>query len=160
MIAVDCPSSIIQRFKKKAKAAFPKETLSFLYGQIVGNHVYIDGIWTPPNIDEHCGHSVVYMQPEWDIEAIEYAKEHDAQVCGTIHSHPFRRTELDQFVYPDHAQSQADIEACGMAWEQISGICRVLETRSGRLRASVKFWGPTVPLAVKITSVKSIHHDD
>lgn len=159
MLSFECPRRLVESFKRQAKSAFPKETLSYIYGQIHGTSIVVEGIWVPDDVLRHCTHTSVTMLPHWDLEAIDVAKDQDAVVLGTIHSHPFCKDELytasGKFAgMPGMEQSAIDIESCGIAWQQISGICRVTENLACRLRASVKFWGPTVPLIVKLTSTK------
>ncbi len=143
MYTFECPKKLVEQFKRQAKGAFPKETISYVYGQIVGDNIIAEGLWTPDNVLDFCTKDTIYIQPNWYIEAIEEAKENDAVILADIHSHPVSY----KYSYAvSHMPSESDILSRGLAWQQITGICVVREAPSGRLSSSIKFWGPTVPL--------------
>lgn len=151
MYVLDCPKKILTEFKLQAKSAFPKETIAFLCGTIEYDLLTIQELWVPDNVLKYCDHNTVNIKSEWAVQAIDYAEENDLVVIGTIHSHPFTKEELEFYSGTGKHQSEADIDSCGLAWQQISGICVVRESKSGRLTSGIRFWGPTVPLNVKVT---------
>lgn len=150
MYVFEISKKLVSEFKAQAKSAFPKETIAYLCGTLEHNIITIEELWVPEDVLRYCTHDTVTIKPEWAIEAIEYAKDNDMVICGTIHTHPFTKEELAIYSGTGKHQSEADIDSCGLAWQQISGICVVKESKSGRLSASIRFWGPTVPLDVRI----------
>lgn len=150
MYSLVCPSKIAEEFKRLAKKAFPKETISYLCGTLVGDSVVIDALYTPDNVGKYSTSISISIQPEWSIEAAEFAKEEGLCVVGDVHSHPVTKEDRKLGVSASHAQSEVDLESRGLNWQQISGICLVTESKTGKLRASIKFWGPTIPLDVRI----------
>lgn len=139
------PDKIIQQFKQQAKAAFPRETFAYLIGIDAGTSVEVEDLYVPDNVDDHCGYNFVTIQPHWEIEAMEHARDDGRDVLGDIHSHPY--TAMDGVTKPDRAQSEADMDCNATG---LCGICTVVESRSGRLRASVRFWGPTTTVETVI----------
>lgn len=150
MYILDCPKKFINEFKKQAKKAFPKETIAYLCGIIEYDLITIEDLWIPDNVLNYCDHDTVWVKPEWAVEAIDYAKDNDLVIIGSIHSHPFTKKELSFYSGTGKHQSEADIDSCGLAWQQISGICVVKELKTGKLTSSIRFWGPTVPLTVRV----------
>ena len=150
MYILECPKKIITEFKNVAKKAFPSEILCYLEGTIEYDLITIDDLWIPDNVLKYCNHNTVNIQDTWAVNAIEYAKDNDMEIIGTLHSHPYTKEELSIYSCTGNHQSESDIDSCGLAWKQISGICVIKEFNSGRLSSSIRFWGPTVPLGVRI----------
>ncbi len=143
MFTFEIDKKLIKQFKDQAKEAFPKETIAYLCGSLEHNIIQVEELWVPDNVLKHCTKDSIWVQPQWAIEAIEYAKDNDLVIIGDCHSHPCSY----KYNYSvSHWPSEADIVSRGMAWQQITGICVVREAPSGRLSSSIKFWGPTVPL--------------
>jgi len=155
MLRVDCPAWVIDRFKREAKEYFPKECFAYLYGQLDAYCVTIEGLWFPEGLKQNCAENMVLIEPHWSTEAREVAKEHDAVLVADIHSHPWPSKYLAGGNPPDHSQSQADIDRRMNDWWKLSGICLIKETKTGKLRSSVRFWGPTIPLDVHINSTQT-----
>jgi hypothetical protein len=152
VIHLSVPPRIVREIKDAAKAAFPKETYFLLIGTTAGDQLHIDELYVPDDVDRHTTPWAVNPQPHWMMEAQELASETypDAMVLGWGHSHSFVLGEVKGRVR-DHAQSEGDIDfhPAGLL---ISAVCVVQEfQRKGRfaLRASVRFWGPTIPVQVK-----------
>ncbi len=147
MYSLYISKKLIKQFKDECKEAFPKETLTYLCGDLEQNIITIEELWSPPDVLKYATKDSILLQPSWSVDAIDYAKENDLIVCGDAHSHPVSY----KYNYSvSHWPSEADIVSRGLAWQQITGICVVREGPSGRLSSSVKFWGPTVPLDVRI----------
>ncbi len=116
-------------------------------GTMAGNAVHVDSIYMPADVSRHATGRSVTPQQAWIEDAMELAAEDpDTFVVGWGHSHPFLVDEVG-FRVEDHAQSEQDIASHpGLA---LSAVCIVQEfRRKGQLalRASVKWWGPTVPV--------------
>jgi proteasome lid subunit RPN8/RPN11 len=150
MYSLYISKKLIKQFKDISKDAFPSEILCYLVGDIEHNIITVEEFWFPENILDYCDHNTVNIQPHWGLEAIDYAKDNDMVISGSLHSHPYTKEELALYNCTGKHQSEADIDSCGMAWQQIAGICVVKESPSGRLSSSIRFWGPTVPLEVRI----------
>lgn len=148
MYILDCPKKIINEFKTLAKDAFPKETIAFLCGTIEYDLITIEELWVPENVLKYCTKDTITLQPTWSTDAIDYAKDNDLVIVGDIHSHP---VSYHYSYAVSTLPSEQDIESRGLAWQQISGICAVRQSKLGRLTSTVKFWGPTVPLNVRVT---------
>ncbi len=140
-IILTVPARIEREFKRAAKAAWPSEAFGYLLGTVAGDHVYIESLYVPDDMAEHCTHNRTEIQPEWLIDAQEAAKEDGLIICGDLHSHPFRYRET-RGVIQDRVQSEGDLD-CPHKW-LVAGVCVVQEMRNKRLRASTRFWGPTV----------------
>ena len=151
MYTFEISKSLVSKIKKISKDAFPRETIVYLLGEIIYDHIFVHDLWIPDNVLDYCTHYSVNVKPEWQIEAIEYAKDNELEVVGSCHSHPFTKEELSVFSVTGAHQSESDIDSCGLFWQQISGICLVKQSKSGRLSSSIRFWGPTIPLTVRIT---------
>lgn len=146
-ITLTVPPAIIREFKARAKTAFPKETWALMLGTIAGDHAHVDELYWPDDVDRFATNCQVSEQPHWFAEAQEQAKESDLVICGRLHSHPYERDEAD-FLVTDRAQSEGDLDSPGSRY-LISGVCVVQELKAKRLRASMRFWGPTVSVKLK-----------
>lgn len=147
-IQIEIPNQVIQQFKKQAKAAFPRETFAYLIGRDAGTVVEVESLFVPDGLDSHCTPASVAVQPHWLVDAKEYAADNAAaSVVGTIHSHPYTFAESGGCRL-DRGLSEADHEA--LRGQGISGVCTVQQAKSGSLRASIRFWGPTIPVETAI----------
>ncbi len=143
-IILTVPPRIEREFKRRAKAAFRRETFAFLIGTIAGDHAHLDELYWPDDVDEHCTESAVDIQDGWYADAQDYARESEAVILGSAHSHPYANGGGS---LKDRAHSETDLDS--PVSRMISGICVVQETKSGRLRASMRWWGPSVSLRVE-----------
>jgi hypothetical protein len=142
-IQIEIPNQVIRQFKKQARDAFPKETFAYLIGRDAGTVVEIESLFIPEGLDSHCTPASVAMQMHWPVDAREFAADDSAEVVGTIHSHPYTFEESGGCRL-DRGLSESDHEA--LRGQGISGICTVQQAKSGRLSASIRFWGPTIPV--------------
>lgn len=142
-------TKIVAKFKRKAKEIFPLESWGYLMGNTQDSCLEITHIWIPEDLEQYAKKDKVNPPPHWPILALEYCEEHDLTPLGSIHSHPYMYNELHHegkriCVNPDHATSEAD-SLSGIT-TQVHAICRILQSRSGRLTATIKFWGPEIPV--------------
>ena len=153
-ILVECPRRLIEGFKREAKRVFPKETYALLIGfdeeSPAGRRVSITEIYYPEDAERFCTTQRANWQDAWLVDAAEHAKDVGAELVGDIHSHPWTRAEWQAIDgIPGRQMSEDDYDK--FKWNRIAGICRVYETRTGKLRASVRFWPPLTPVKTKIT---------
>ncbi len=143
-IKVNVRRHVINRFKKAAKEAFPKETFAFLLGHNAGTLVDVEDLYFPEGIAKLSTVNSVEIPDELVSEARAYAKEEALTIVGDIHSHPFQWAELKRScTKPESTPSETDLRS---GWYHISAICLVCEDSKGRLTASKpRFWGPLVP---------------
>jgi hypothetical protein len=144
---------VIEDFKRAAKAAFPRETYGILIGfderSAAQRTIVITEIYIPDGVGKFCKAGIVNVQSEWFCAAEEEARGVGAGLVGDIHSHPWTYREWSAIDgVPGRQRSESDHDA--VAWDKIAGICRVYETSTGRLRASVRFWPPVVPVKLKL----------
>lgn len=143
-IILTVPPRIVRQFKAAAKKAWKRETFAFLLGTIVGDHAHIDELYFPDDVEDHCTTGAVNIQDHWYVDAAEQAKELEAAVIGTAHSHPYSKGCGS---LRDRAHSETDVDS--PVGRMISGICVVKEIRDGGLRASMRFWGPSVAVELR-----------
>jgi len=148
-IVVKCPRRLVEQFKRAAKAVFPLEKYALLIGTDVKSGprriITVTEIHFPEGADSFCRPGVVKVQGEWIATAADHARESGTELVGDIHSHPWTYREWSAIDgVPGRQRSESDHDS--MVWDKIAGICRVYETSTGRLRASVRFWPPTAPL--------------
>jgi len=145
------PRKIETELKRLAKSAFDRETFAFLLGTVAGDHVHVDELYSPENLLEYSTTCAVRPQPEWWEDARDQARESELHIVGWAHSHPYALHERPRGqLIMDHAQSQADLD-CGMPL-LISAVCVVQQVKHrGKvtLRASLRYWGVTVPVEVE-----------
>lgn len=132
-IRVTIGRKLLSSFKSEAKKAYPSETYAILIGRRKGGNFYITNVFYPENVQEHCTEHQVNVKGWWWQRAQELADAANEQVLGDIHSHPF-----DHTLAADHAPSEADWCRLEPGW--IHAICVVMKQKSGRLRATTKFW--------------------
>ncbi|MCE5309614.1 MAG: Mov34/MPN/PAD-1 family protein [Acidobacteriales bacterium] len=145
-ITLTVPPRIDREFKLAAKKAWPNEMFSYLLGTVAGDHVYVDSLYLPENVAENCTHSRTNIQPEWMLDAQEAANEDGLVICGDIHSHPYHYRET-RGVIQDRVQSEGDLD-CPHKW-LVAAVCVVQEMANKHLRASLRFWGPSIPVELK-----------
>lgn len=146
MFTLTVPSRLEREFKAAAKAAYPRETFAYGLGVCAGDQLYLDEWWWPDDLERYCSEWCVMIQPHWIVEAVEAARESGLVVCLDGHSHGYRAGEHSA----DRSQSEADIDRLGRPF--VAAVCTVQPVkRNGRkvLRASMRWWGPTVPVVVK-----------
>ena len=147
-IRVEIPRRLAERFRRQAKAAFPCETYALLIGQNAGDLVVIEDLFVPDDVRDHCTEARVNIREYWHGEALAYALEQGAAVVGDIHSHP-RRYDTWSGQVTERTPSEGD-HAEG--WVGLCGICVVSEQEDGRLRAGVRFYGPSYRIKTKVTN--------
>jgi hypothetical protein len=140
---------VVEDFKRAAKCAFPREAYGLLIGHddpgLRRRKVTVSEIYIPEDVTRHCTPQGTDVQLRWIIEAAQRAKEAGAEVVGEIHSHPWTYAEWKASGrVPERHMSESDQDR--VMRNKVSGICRVYETRTGKLRASVRFWPPVVPV--------------
>lgn len=133
-IRIAAPKGVLQKFVKRAKKDFPNEVYAYVLGHDAGTNVEIVEFYFPPQKAETGS-----VQPLEDYAAAaEYAAEHDLQLLGDIHSHPYVAEEgetLTRAILPS---------IYDYPYKGICGICGIVE-KKGRLLARVQFWGPIIP---------------
>lgn len=138
----------INKFKREAKRVFPLESWGYILGHETLDALEIVDIWLPEDIEKYAKVDRVDPPKHWPIKVLEYCEEHDITALGSIHSHPYTYAELQHKGYkahlPDHSTSESD--ALYGLTTRLHAICRILESRTGRLRATIKFWGPELPV--------------
>lgn len=128
--------------KKRAKAAFPKETFAYVLGHDAGTLVEVVALWWPEDVDQYATTESVQVPPRWLGDAQDYAKDLEVAVIGDVHSHCWMRGELGRW-NPGAAPSEWDMEQ-GQLW--LTGICNVVQGGKGRKTAEMRWWGPLVPV--------------
>ena len=138
-LQVNFPLSLRRRFSRRAKAAFPVETLAVMIGQRKGCQIdVLDLLFPEPaSADEN----TVSVNHTWyDILNCGYQRE-GLQVIGDLHSHCYAHPIIDA------APSETD-------WEQVNGlpssctlhaVCAITQKENGKRRARFRFW-PRIPL--------------
>ena len=144
-IILTVPPRIEREFKAAAKREWPKETWAFLLGTIVGDRAHVDELYWPEDADEHCTAWRSNPQPHWFADASERAEEIDAAILGSCHSHPYHN---DTNCLRERVRSEGDMDYPPVA-NMIAGICVVQEMKDKRLRASMRFWGPSVAVELR-----------
>ncbi len=146
---------IVEEIKRAAREMFPRETWGYLLGRRAGNTFEVEELFVPDGdeLDRAAKTTRINIGAHWELEAMEYAKENGLQIVGTVHSHPWTVRELKLYRQvigtPDRSQSESDFETYpARLW--VYGVCRVLQEKGGRLRSSVRFWGPMIPVEVRV----------
>jgi hypothetical protein len=142
------PAKLEREIITRAKAMFPRESFAYILGTIAGDSVHLDELWIPDDLDQWTSEDCVLVQPSWAVDAAAEAKESGLVIVAWLHSHCYLRFEGEGLM-KDRSQSEADLD-CGFQLP-ISAICVVQDIgkKRRRLRASVKFWGFTLPVEVK-----------
>lgn len=137
-------SRVVEKFKREAKRVFPKEAWGYLLGNESLDAIEITDVWLPEDIEKYSKCDSVNPPKHWPIKVLEYCEEHDLTALGSIHSHPYTYEEILSGRRPDHSTSEND--ALSGLTTKLHAICRVKQSKTGRLRATVKFWGPELPV--------------
>lgn len=141
---------VVTKFKQEAKRAWPKESFAYILGNEGPGYLEISDIWIPEDIDKFTTKMTICLQDHWAVQVIDYCEDHDLTPLGSLHSHPYSYAEMTvkgkKVCTPDHSTSEGDA-LCGIT-SKIHGICRVLESKRGRLTATIRFWGPELPLGI------------
>lgn len=145
-IEVSVERSVLEDFKRRAKVAFPRETMAYLIGRDLGDRMSIEGLYVPMGQAVYCSALKVAIPPRWEDEAREHARGLGAAVIGDIHSHPRCYHEWKGQL-SERTPSETDHK---QGWAGLSGICVVSEQRRGGLLASVCFYGPSLPVRIRI----------
>lgn len=146
-IRIEAKKKALARFKSAARNAYPKETLAYLIGEKLGDLILIEDVYFPEKVDLASTNNAVYYQNWWPEEALEYARDHDLEVVGDIHTHP-RKFKKWKGLCSEVTPSEGDYID---GWEGICGICIVTQLKNGSLRTKVAFYGPTAK--VELTEV-------
>ncbi len=150
-IRLEVPAKLTRDFKRQAKEAFPIETVAYVLGRDAGTIAEAHELYIPDGVQECCTAHYFIPQPHWAIEAAAAAKDEGLCVLGTIHSHPYTFREIGNRK-PDRTPSEGDHDSrllhVGVG---IYGICAVQQYENGKLRASIRFWGPTCHLDTQVT---------
>ncbi len=139
-ITLSVPKKLLETFKKRAREQFPKELYAVLIGHDGHDKIEVLDLYYP---NFKSNKYFVWCDPQGYLDALEHAAELDLTIVGDIHSHCYAST-----VGADHSKSEVDHE-----WGHkliIQGICRVIEFPSGLRRATVRFWGPTIPVEFRL----------
>jgi hypothetical protein len=134
------PDRLVQKFKAKAKAIFPLEQYAVVLGHTVAGVIQLTEFVYP---EFKSTDSQIFLQPVVLAEIAEYAKEHDLRVYGDIHSHCYEEEYSIAGYKMDRARSEADHYYAPLF--TIQGIC-VITKHNDKMKASVKWWGPTIPV--------------
>lgn len=146
-IQLEVRRSVVTDFKRLAKEVFPKEAFAYILGREAGNLVEIEDIWVPLDLDKWNDLVSVTVSDDWLPAAKKEAKDLGLTVVGSIHSHPHYSSE-DIVLQRACVPSAPDLET---GYDQIYGICGVMANiQTGKLRASLKFWGPTFQVRTEI----------
>ena len=150
-IKLEVSKSAIRDFRRAAKLGFPNEVLAYLFGHDLGHTIIVESIWVPE--DQEAATSWVRVHAHFDWEAAQLAVEEDLQVIGDIHSHPWSSKELKKLdgisTGQDRSPSETDWD-CRIGTRWITGICQVDQTKTGKLRASERFWAPVQQLEIVV----------
>lgn len=146
-IRICVPPKISAEFVRRAKVAFPRETLGYFIGRTDENMTLkVEEIFYPSDLEEKQKTDQVDVPYRWFKEARRRAKQIKATVLGDIHSHPYTATELLVWKrQPDCSPSEGDLDRSRLGLVQ--AICLIKETKTGQLRVSTRYWGPMVPIA-------------
>lgn len=146
-IRICVPPKISAEFVRRAKEAFPKETLGYFIGRTDENMtIKVEEIYYPLDVDAMAQTDKVDVPHRWFREARRRAKQLKASVLGDIHSHPYTSTELLVWKrQPDCSPSESDWDRARLGLVQ--AVCLIQEGSTGKLRAKTRYWGPLVPLA-------------
>lgn len=147
-ITVKVTRKVLDGFKRGAREAFPREKYCYLLGHEYGDVVQISELYYPEDADKHSTETQVNVRPIWLVEAEEHAKDIGLSVVGDLHSHPYLHEECSAGT-PGRHQSEADLDYAPR-WQKIAGICRVTESQTGKLRASIRFWPPIIPVTMEV----------
>lgn len=139
-IQLAVPEKLVREFKAKAKELFPREKYALVLGELGDQAQLKVAEFYYPRLKSNARN--VFLEPEVLAEANEYAKEHDMQVLGDIHSHCYD-SEFVSHGGTDRARSEADHYYAPLFIVQ--GIC-VVTKYPKVVRASVKWWGPAIPV--------------
>jgi len=146
-LRVEIPRRVLESFKRAAKKAFPREAFAYLIGQDAGDLLIIEDLYFPTDQGRYAGETGITVPPHWEPEARAHAKEQDATLVGDIHSHP-RRFSQWKGQLSERTPSEGDH---AQGWRGLCGICVIAEQSDGRLRASIRFFGPSFPVHTKVT---------
>jgi hypothetical protein len=137
---------LLDRFKREAKGAFPRETYAILLGKVNCVGVRITGLYIPENQDKHATHNRVYVQDMWWVVARQLADADKCTVIGELHSH----AETSKFEM-DAAPSEGDWDRAPHIDGYTHGICGVRKYPSGRMLARVRFWPTQTGITTQVT---------
>lgn len=123
------PANHLKAFRRRARLAYPKETIELLFGRL-GRGGSVDVVAFLP-VEHRAGPKHVNFDINNDYEnAREQAEDSGLIFLGSIHSHPDER---------ETGPSDADYLAAIEDDELIMGICAVWKARD-RLMTRVGWW--------------------
>lgn len=141
-IQLEVRRSVVIDFKRLAKEVFPLEAFAYLLGRDAGDLIEIEDLFIPNDLVDWVTPTSVSISDLWLPAAKKQAKEGGLKVVGDIHSHAYKHYELGK-MKPGCVPSAIDMEE-GM--QTVTGICDVLEGKTGKLRSDIRFWGPMFPV--------------
>ena len=143
VIQLTIPDKLVREFKVKAKDIFPLEQYAVAIGTIDGSTVEVEDIIYPEFKSTDCQ---VFLNPIVLSEIALEAKECGLRVLGDIHSHCYEEEYSIDGYKMDRARSEADHYYAPLFI--IQGICVIIKHK-GKMKASIKWWGPTMHIELK-----------
>jgi proteasome lid subunit RPN8/RPN11 len=137
---------VIRQFKRQARAAFPRETLAYLFGHQYPDRTIVTELWTPNGLVALANNNTIQMVEHAEYEAEEHAKEIGLELLGDVHTHPWTKDQLSDLhrlgTSSGTHPSESDWDRIGPGRRWITGICLINECENGRLICRIRFWGP------------------
>ena len=146
-LKVTYPRDVEAGFRKRARKAFPNETMAYLLGHLKGDKIEILYNYFPDDLEKFCAPSYVYVQDRWIVKARKLAKKLGCVLLGDIHSHPYNHGEIKLGMGRDHSPSEIDLTR--RLYGPLQGICLVRQGATGRLSTSLRLWGPMILTTIK-----------
>jgi proteasome lid subunit RPN8/RPN11 len=129
---------ILNGFRRRCLAKYPKEHVESVYGRIANDTVEIHGFG---KIEHEATKTYVTYDDEELEDGQDEAEELKLEALGTAHSHPNCSSA---------EPSEHDWIAGTHDGELVMGIVAIYKSSSGRLRSRVKWWQPLLPLTTEI----------
>lgn len=139
--------AVLAKLKSHAKACWPKESYAILLGESSSSlqSYRVTDAYIPDNVMQYSTKSWVSVQMAWWDAARLYAIEHNLSILGDVHSHTYSKRFIG-----DHAPSEVDWHRA-LPKHNLHAVMLLQELRSGRKRASIKFWPVIDPIECQIT---------
>lgn len=125
-------------FRRRAREAFPKETVACLLGTATSRYVRITDLWIPEDMQGDRGY-VIFD----DSDAKNVARDLGLLHLGDIHSHCWPWPKMKNVV--DASPSEDDLAQPGV---KLQAICAVTQSAKGRLSTRIRVWPPVKHLEV------------
>jgi proteasome lid subunit RPN8/RPN11 len=145
---VKIPARLLRTLKRLGREAFPKETCAFLLGSADGcGLVEIRDCFAPDNVADYATESTIYgtQYKTWIKQARARGQEQGLLLVGDYHTHPYGFGRP----WAERQQSESDLVLQSTYPFAVYAVGVVCKFKSGRLAASIKFWGPTTPVVVE-----------